>query len=269
MAIERHAGLQAKRIAGAQAAGAEAERRSRGLDGLPDRRGRRGIDDQFHTILAGVAGAAHGGDMPCDYRRCRAVVAQAGNAGGIGRRAEAAHDLDRQWPLHGDHGSLAGAVGERDARGRQAAREPGNNAVPIAGVDDQRQPRRPIWSVGITRDERVVEDDRPAFRIARDERVANTAHFDPRHFACQQRLQPLDRCRAADRQPSHVRHVEHAGSQAGGQMLLDDRRILDGHPPAGKIDHAAAVRDVPAHQGCFEKQGFFEERLRHVDPFQG
>jgi hypothetical protein len=28
------------------------------------------------------------------------------------------------------------------------------------------------------------------------------------------------------------------------------------------------VRDVPANQGCFEKQGCFEERLRHVDSFQ-
>ena len=218
-----------------------------------------GIDHQFDTILAGVAGAAHGGGMSRDHRRRRPVVAQTGDAGGICRRAQTAHDLDCQRSLHGDHGGLAGAVGKRDTRSRQAAREPGDDTIPIAGVDDQCQSHRPVGRVGITRDERVVEHDRLAICVARDERVADAAHFDPRHLSCQQRLQPLDRGRAADRQSPHVRHVKHAGRRPSGQMLLDDRRILDGHPPAGKVDHAAAVCNVPANQRCFEKQGCFEE----------
>jgi hypothetical protein len=50
---------------------------------------------------------------------------------------------------------------------------------------------------------------------------------------------------AAELQPPHMRDIEHADGIARRLMLLGDRCVLDRHTPAGEIDHAAAVRDVP------------------------
>ena len=63
---------------------------------------------------------------------------------------------------------------------------------------------------------------------------------------------PREACRAMpalcpiEPQPSHVRHVKQGRGGPRRQMLVRDRRVLHRHRPAGKIDHAAAVGDVPS-----------------------
>ena len=57
-------------------------------------------------------------------------------------------------------------------------------------------------------------------------------------------------------QPAHVRNVGDAHGRAGGQVLVDDRRVLDRHGPAGKLDHAGAVGDMPIIQGGVMKRCF-------------
>ena len=47
----------------------------------------------------------------------------------------------------------------------------------------------------------------------------------------------------------HVAHVEQADGPADGAVLLDDRRVLDRHLPAGERDHPRAGGDVAVVQG--------------------
>jgi len=43
-------------------------------------------------------------------------------------------------------------------------------------------------------------------------------------------------------------------ANADGLMLGDDRIVLNGHLPAGEVDHATVVGDVPGVTGCLEQR---------------
>ena len=58
MAVERHLGFQAQRVARAQAARFDAEFRARLQDLVPDPHGLAGRDVDLEAVLAGVAGAS-------------------------------------------------------------------------------------------------------------------------------------------------------------------------------------------------------------------
>ena len=253
VAIEGHPGLQSQRVPGSQPTAAEAKRPARGMNGLPDGRRRGGIDHQFDTILTGVARPADGCRMAGDDGRRRPVVSQAGNAIGIGGRTEAADDLNCPWTLHGDHCRLEGAVCKRHTRRRQTALQPGDDPLTVARIDDQPHAGRAVGRIRIAGDERIVEHDRSAVGIARDQRIPDAAHLDAGYPSGEQRLQPLDRLGAAHREPPHVRDVEQAGRLPSGKMLLDDRCVLNGHQPTGEVDHPTAMRCMPADQWGFKK----------------
>ena len=51
-----------------------------------------------------------------------------------------------------------------------------------------------------------------------------------------------------ERQPAHVADVEQPDPLADRLVLLDDRRVLDGHRPAAELDEPAAVGLVPVVQ---------------------
>src|SRR5262245_528566 len=61
------------------------------------------------------------------------------------------------------------------------------------------------------------------------------------------------RLRPGKLQPPHVGDVEEACRAPHGVMLGDNRTVLDGHLPAGKIHHASAMRHMPVVTGGVEK----------------
>src|SRR5262249_20100593 len=67
-------------------------------------------------------------------------------------------------------------------------------------------------------------------------------------------LDEVERIGPGETEPAHVADVEHAGGGADGVVLLDDSGVLHGHEPAAELDHASAVRDVPAVQGRLQQR---------------
>ena len=235
------------------------------MDRLPDILRHGGRHDDLHAILAGVAGAAHRRRLAGHEGPRGPVVAQPRDPAGVVVSAEHAHGRHGERTLHGDHRRVGRSIGTGHARRWQPGSQPRDNAVAIAGVDHHREPGRAVGGVGLAGDEGIVED-RHAIRhlVARHERVAGLADGDVGHATGEQRLEPAMSGRALDRESSHVRDVEHPHSLSGGEVLVDDRRILHRHPPAGEVDHPATVRLVPGGQGrakrrCHGGTSFFVE----------
>ena len=55
---------------------------------------------------------------------------------------------------------------------------------------------------------------------------------------------------AGERELAHVRDVEDPGVVANRAVLVRDRRVLDGHLPAGEGDEARAEGGVALEQRC-------------------
>jgi hypothetical protein len=250
VAVERHAGLEPERVAGPEAAGPEPPRSARIVDRLPDLLGRGGRHDHLDAVFARVARAAHRRGLAGHEGPGGAVAAQPRDPARVVVAAEHAHGRHRERPLHGDHGGVGRPVGERHAGRRQPRAEPRHHAVAVARVDHQREPGRAVGRIGLAGHQRVVEDREAVGPfVAGDERVAGLPDADVGHTTGEERLEPVAAAGALDGEPAHVRHVEHPRGLAGGEVLVDDRRILHRHPPAGEVDHATAVRLVPGGQG--------------------
>ena len=123
---------------------------------------------------------------------------------------------------------------------RQPIFEPGDDLLAIAGVHDHRVGRVAIGDAAV--DEHVVENS--AVFVA-DEAVANLIGLQIGDAASDDRVEKLGHIAPSELQPAHVADIEHADGVAGGVVFVGDRRVLDWHAPAGEVDHAAAVCDVP------------------------
>ena len=114
----------------------------------------------------------------------------------------------------------------------------------VAGVDHQQEERLAVGIV-IVADQHVVEDSAV---VVGDQRVADLAQFHVGHAAGEQFGQKDGRAGPLEAEPAHVRDVGDAHGRADRQVFFDDRGVLDGHGPAGEVDHPPAVGNVPIIQ---------------------
>ncbi len=242
MAVQRQAGLETQRVAGAEADG----RGASGDERVPEGRPLLRVDEELEADgLAGVAGAA---DARLDGERLAAV--RIGHAQGrdaelvaerLGQAAgldEPGEDVPRLLALQGQHRDLAGLVGELHVG------EPGEVVVevfpvlhPVGGIDHQKvRGLLEAVEVGIVHGAARGRGHDGVLRLQRIERLGVVGE----HV-----LEEGHGAGAAEDEAPHVTDVEEARPAARGQMLGDDARgVLHRHVPAAEVDHAGAERHV-------------------------
>ena len=265
MAVERHAGFQPQRIAGAQAGGHGAQRLAQFHQHFPHALGDAGAEAQLEAVLAGVAGAADDAPLALGGRvedaDLGAAIVSHRLEIGVHERLQQFH---RSRPLDGEHGPkaahivpdnlLAGAVGPLFG---QMGADPIDDFGPVAGIDDHEEERLAM-TVVVVADQHVVQD---SARVIGHQRIADLAQFHVGHAAGQELGQKDGRPGPLEAEPAHVGDVGDTHGRTRRQVFGDDRGVLHGQGPAGEIDHPAAMRNMPVIQGgsqepCIHGQPF-------------
>ena len=115
VAVERHAGFEPQRVAGAEPGGHDAQRLAQFHQHFPHARGDAGAEAQLEAVLAGVAGAADDAALALGGR----MKDQGLRAAVVAHRLEVDVDqrlqqFDRPRPLDGEHGPEPAHVGPDD-----------------------------------------------------------------------------------------------------------------------------------------------------------
>jgi hypothetical protein len=97
-------------------------------------------------------------------------------------------------------------------------------------------------------DDQVVDDAALGIQHARVEGFARQAQLGD--VVGDQLAQPGLGVAALHVDRPHVRDIEHTGIAADDVMLLQLRTVVDGHVPAGEIDHLGAGGDVGIIKRC-------------------
>ena len=238
MAVERHRGLEAQRVAGAQATRDEAELLPRLAKRTPerDRVCRHAVE--LVAKLARVAGtrdhAVDAGNLHVTHGRVVALrkpfhIAELGQHV-LGERA-----LQRQL------GDAVRQVLELRAR-QQVGLHVGHVLLAVGGIDHDE-----VLLVTKLVDDEVV--DAAAMLVAHDA----VAHLAQRHVGVVVGEEVVDGCqraRATEQDLAHVRDVKQADLGAHGLVLGDDARaVLDGQQVPRKRDDLAAFLHMDVVQG--------------------
>ena len=165
VAVERHAGFQAERVAGAEAAGHDAQRLALLDDGLPDGRGDVAAHAQLEAVFAGVAGAADDAALPLGGRMQeldpRAAVVAHPLQVDVHQRLQDS-TLCGPWMANMAHSRLTSVKitsrpGTSARSRRQMGVDPIDDLLPVAGVDHDHIERLAVGVVVVAH-QHVVED---------------------------------------------------------------------------------------------------------------
>ena len=166
MAVQRHAGLQPQRIAGAEPGGHHAQRPAQFHQHLPHARGDAGAEAQLEAVLARVAGAADDAALALGGRVEDARPAPRGSIASTARSTSTSgcnSSTDRgPWMANMAQSRLTSVQmiswPGRSARSRgQMGADPIDDLRPVAGVDHQEEERLAVGVVVIA-DQHVVEN---------------------------------------------------------------------------------------------------------------
>ena len=141
-------------------------------------------------------------------------------------------DFQRPRALHGQHECLGRHIVDGDVETTSMPGNPIDDFQTVRGVDHEEIKRfEPV-------NQHVVEN---ASLVVGDERIPDLARFELGDVVGEQVVEKAARIGPAELDPAHVSDIEQADGLPHRLMLLDDRRVLDGHFPAGEVDHPAAV----------------------------
>ena len=127
----------------------------------------------------------------------------------------------------------------------------------MVGLDVRRVHDQEVVVLAAAVGDQVVGD--PA-ALVREQRVLRLRGSDPAEVVREPCLQVVGRTVAVEHELAHVRDVEDARGGANRLVLLDDRRVLHRHLPAGEGDDAGAELGV----SLVERRA--AERLHERDP---
>src|SRR4029079_15750240 len=96
-----------------------------------------------------------------------------------------------------------------------------------------------------------------------DHRVVRPADSERRWVGDECACQRITGVGTLDEQLAHVRQVEQAGTFANAPVLLEDRAVLDRHPPPGEVDHPSTQGLVATGEWCLMDHGAGPLRVRH------
>ena len=233
VAVERHAGLEAERVAGAEPNRQPARRFDSGHEDVPQLGGAIPVDEDLEPVLTRVAGPGNEGFHPRDVPFRDPVVAQRAQVH-VRVRREHVH---RARALDRDQGSRQRAVVEDRLEAGQplGERVRDDERVRRVGNDEEAGLAEAV-------DDEVVED---AAVGCGDHRVLGASVLergrigDERVGECLAGLGPFDE------ELAHVRQVEQACPFADRAVLLEDPAVLDRHEPAAELDQPRAKLCVP------------------------
>ena len=236
MAVERHARLEAERVAAREPARHDA--RAAGLaERLPQPLRPAGRDVQLEAVLAGVAGARDEHGLALELGGDRAVVLERRDGGGEvlpvvagALDAEALRllqDLERVGPLDRDERDVVGLVEHVGLERRGAVAQLLGDDLAVRGVRDDHV----AVLAGAVHDEVV---DHAA--VAREQqRVLRLPLGDRRELARERVVERVGRLGADDDDLAHVREVEEARVLTHRVVLGQVAGIAHRHLPAGEV----------------------------------
>ena len=221
VAVQRQAGLQAQRVAGAEPGRADAGGDDRLPQVAPPRRPARRSRRRAR---------------PCSRCRPRRTACRPTSAAATRKRPTAAasgktvaEPFERPRPLHGEHGTVVGRLVAADRR-----RAPGRCSTRWASRRTRRR-RRCHHTM-------MSSSTEPSASSRRWVYWARPGAILPRSLVSA-RCSALERIVARDADGAEVGHVEHDGVGAAGQVLVDRAvRVLERHLPAAERHHPGAER---------------------------
>ncbi len=231
-------------------------------DRLPDPIGRLRRDENLEAVLAGVAGARHGGADVGHLPVREPVVLHRGEIDAD----ERLKDLERRRALQREQRVSRGRIdGHGVAGSGDVPGDPGVVLLNVAGVDDEEEVRG-----GQAVDEQVV--DKRALR-RQQARILRLPDLQLRGVVARDALHRRQRVPAGDLDLAHVADVEEAGARAHGHVLVGDARILDRHVPAAERTHlGAGAAMAGVERRLLERRGgglFHEEQRRVTETGNG
>jgi hypothetical protein len=233
---EHHPRLETKGVPSAEPRGFQAVRVAHVEQKIPDLPDPGCLRVHLETVLTGVAASRNHGDNP-GHSRIHGMVEP--------KRTEVpfddlGEDLLGKGPLDVD---LARRIGEIRHLGLLKTLFP-------PGPEDPFQVAFPCCRVGYNHVmilaplvHRHVVDD-PAF-LVRDGRKFHLPDLLCREVAAHHPLEQIQSLRSPDLDLAHVADIEDAREGAGGSVLVDHARILDGHRPSAELGHRGAKGQVP------------------------
>ena len=228
VAVQRHAGLKAQRVARGQPAGPQVVAARLGHR-LPDRHGVARGDEQLEAVLAGVAGPRDQRVDPGDRAGQDRVVLQVGERG-VG---EPGQDLLRLRSLDGDQrvrvgpvvdGRLVEPLGPLDQLGEHGP------SVRGVGHDQISLGRQPV-------DDQVVQH--AAVGVA-DHRVARPADRERRQVPDERVVERGAGLRPGEEDLPHVGQVEQSRARTDGLVLGGLTAVAQRHQVAGELGDGGA-----------------------------
>ncbi len=232
MAVQRHAGLQAQRVAAGQAARDQALVGAGRGQRRPQVLGVGGGAEDLEAVLAGVAGAGqpdltvrHGGGQ-------QRVVLEGGQVG-VGELGQDAVGLGA---LDGEQRVGVAVVADDGVEAGRALGQGVQHHLGVGGVGDHQ-----VLVLRGAVDDQVVQD---AAVLAADHGVAGAQHAERGDEADQRVVEQLAGLRTGDGDLAHVREVEQTGLGADGEVLLALAAVAQRHVPAREVGHGGAERAV-------------------------
>jgi hypothetical protein len=230
VAVERHPGLEAERVARPQPGGHDTGIPAGGGERLPDLGAAPPVHEHLEAVLAGVA-------RPRDERRHARDLALGDGVVlepvqvDVGQRRQ---DLRGAGPLDRDQRGGQGPVVEDGLPAIEPMGQLVRHHRGVAGVRDHQEPLRPEPVDDQVVDHAAVGGD--------DHRVLGATHGERPGVRDQGRGQRITGVVALDEQLAHVRQVEQRGALPDRLVLLQDPGVLDRHEPAAELDEACARR---------------------------
>ena len=220
VAVERHAGLEAERVARPQAHRDHAAGPARVEERVPQLAGAAVLDEDLEAVLAGVARPRHERRDAGDVALRDGVVARAARSTSVSGRTISSE--------RGPWTAMSAVASAPVVQDGPAAGDPLRQRVAhdlaVAGIGDDE-----VALLAQPIDDQVVEDA----AVRRDDhRVVGTPDGEGRRVRDERVGQGVARLRAFDEQLAHVRQVEQAGPLADGAVLFEDAAVLDRHEPA-------------------------------------
>ncbi len=230
--VQRHARLEAQRVAAGQPARDQAGALARLGQGLPQLDGVLRLHEQLEAVLAGVPGAGDEGRDARDRAGQAGVVLQAVEV----RVGEGLQDPRGLRALYGEQRVGVPVVAHLGVEAGGTFHQRVQDHLGVGGVGDDH-----VLLLGQPVDDQVVED--AAVGLA-DHGVAGAAGLDPADVADQCVIEEGGGPRPRDGDLPHVGEVEQPGLRAHGVVLVTLGAVAQGHVPAGEVGHRRAERTM-------------------------
>ncbi|MCG3139842.1 MAG: hypothetical protein HDKAJFGB_00762 [Anaerolineae bacterium] len=229
MAVQTELGFKAQRIARAESNRLRARVLAGGENGVPHWFAVRVGDEQFKTVLAGIARARNDAAFAVERKFARGVIFQIRDR----ERFNLLQNRFRLRTLKREHVKLVAHILQGNVETGGLGLHPRVILVAVAGVDDD----HPFLFKTIH--ERIIHARSIGIT---HHRVFCRIDVHGGKIRGEQAIEKFQRVGARDAHLTHVVNIKESGDGAHSAMFFDDALILHGHFPAAEFHHFRAER---------------------------